>query len=120
VHELSIAASIVEIVERSLPAGFAGPVLRVSVRVGPLAGVVPDSLEFGFQCATPGTRLEGAALAIEHVPLTIRCTACGEVTVMDDIAFACPKCGSASVSLDTGTELHVTEVEIDDLNGEQA
>jgi hydrogenase nickel incorporation protein HypA/HybF len=114
VHELSIAASIVEIVERSIPQEPAVPVLRVTVRVGPLAGVVPDSLEFCFRAATAGTKLEGAMLVIERVPLTVRCRDCGRESVLDDIAFACPVCGSTGITLETGTELQVTEVEIED------
>jgi hydrogenase nickel incorporation protein HypA/HybF len=114
VHELSIATSIVEIVERSIPAEPVVPVLRVSVRVGLLAGVVPESLEFCFRAATAGTRLDGAALAIESVPVTLLCGECGRTSVIDDIVFACPECASASVTLETGTELQVTEVEIAD------
>ena len=120
-HELSIATNIVEIVERSLPAEPVVPVLRVSIRVGRLAGVVPDSLDFCFHAVTAGTRLDGAALAIETVPVTLRCGECGRTSVIDDIAFACPSCGSLGVSLETGTELQVTEVEIADApSGEQA
>lgn len=120
-HELSIATNIVEIVERNLPAGQVVPVLRVSVKVGRLAGVVTDSLEFCFQAATAGTRLEGATLAIESVPVTLRCGDCGRTSEIDDIAFACPSCGSLGVSLEAGTELQVTEVEIADApSGEQA
>jgi len=121
VHELSIAASIVEIVERSIPAEPAVPVLRVSIRVGRLAGVVNDSLEFCFSAVTSGTRLDGATLAIESVPVTLRCGECGKTSVIDDIAFTCPSCASPGVSLETGTELQVTEVEIaDPPSGEQA
>jgi hydrogenase nickel incorporation protein HypA/HybF len=121
VHELSIAASILEIVERSLPAETVVPVLRVSVRVGRLAGVVPDSLEFCFRAVTAGTRLDGAALVIESVPVTLRCGECGRTSVIEDIAFACPSCASPGVSLETGTELQVAEVEIADApSGEQA
>lgn len=120
-HELSIATNIVEIVERSIPPDHSAPVLKVTVRVGRLAGVVPESLEFCFQAATAGTRLEGALLSIEAVPVTLRCGECGRTSVIDDIAFACPSCSSLGVSLETGTELQVTEVEIADApSGEQA
>lgn len=113
-HELSIATSIVEIVERSIPATPVVPVLRVTVRVGRLAGVVPESLEFCFQAATEGTRLNGAALDIETVPVTLRCSECGRTSIVDDIAFACPACASTAVTLESGTELQVTDVEIAD------
>lgn len=120
-HELSIAANIVDIVERHLPPDPRVPVLRVSVKVGRLAGVVPDSLEFCFRAVTAGTRLEGAELVIDSVPVTVRCGECGRTSVADGAPFACPSCSSLGVSIETGTELQVTEVEIADApSGEQA
>lgn len=113
-HELSIAGNIVDIVERSVASAPPAPVLRVTVRVGRLSGIVRESLEFCFEAVTAGTRLEGARLVTEDVPVRLRCGACGHLSMTDDISFACAACGSSDVTLESGTELQVVEVELAD------
>jgi len=112
-HELSIAQGIVEIAEEHLPPG-SGRVRSVRVKIGGLAGVVIDSLSFCFDAITPGTRLEGARLDIEHIPITVRCAGCSAVTSITDSEFHCGSCGGTEVSLVTGRELQVSELELAD------
>jgi hydrogenase nickel incorporation protein HypA/HybF len=112
-HELSIAQGIVEIAEQHLPPG-SGRVTSVKVRVGELAGVVVDSLSFCFSAITTGTRLEGARLDVEHVPVTARCTGCGALSTITESEFLCGDCGGRELSIVTGRELQVSELELDD------
>ena len=51
-HELSIAQSIVEIVQQYVPNGETRPVKSVNLKVGEMAGVVPESLDFCFGAIT--------------------------------------------------------------------
>lgn len=67
-HELSIAHEIVETVRRHLPPQGAGLVKRVSLQVGALNRVTPDSLRFCFGAASLGTVVEGAKLEIQETP----------------------------------------------------
>lgn len=67
-HELSIAHEIIETVSRHLPMGRTKPVRRVSLRVGALNRLAPDSLRFCFEAASRGTVVEGAKLEIEETP----------------------------------------------------
>ena len=61
-HELSIAQSILEIVKEN--AGVTDLVKHVKVRIGELANVVPDSLEFCFGAITmaPSSRRQSLRL----------------------------------------------------------
>ncbi len=68
-HELGIATSILDIVRQHVPDERAGLVRRVRVRIGELAGVVPETLEFCFSVAVEGTAYRSAVLHIEHVPM---------------------------------------------------
>jgi len=113
-HELSIAQSILDIAARHIPDGTTCQVTTVRVRVGQLAGVVTNSLEFCFQAITRGTRLDGARLAIEEIPVTAACSACSARFRIDDSRFACPACGSTAITITTGRELQLTEIELDD------
>jgi hydrogenase nickel incorporation protein HypA/HybF len=63
-HELSVMAYLVEAVEQSVSDGR---VTSVHLQVGRDSGCLPGPLEFCFEVATSGTRLEGAQLEVEAV-----------------------------------------------------
>jgi hydrogenase nickel incorporation protein HypA/HybF len=88
------------------------PVRMVRLRVGQLAGVVPDALEFCFELATVGTALEGVVLEIEVSPGQAHCRTCEQDFSLDDAFLLC-RCGSADVLLRSGRELTVQSVELD-------
>ncbi len=51
---------------------------------GPVSGVVPDALRFGWDVVTHGTPLEGSRLDVERVPVEVSCAACGTFLVFAD------------------------------------
>ena len=110
-HELSIAQSILDIVRQNLPPDQGARVTVVRLRIGAMAGVVTDSLEFCFSAIAAGTEVEGAALDIEHVPLTVLCNTCGKESAITPTRFACPVCESLDVTVTGGRELQVREFE---------
>lgn len=114
VHELSIAQSVLDIVDQNLPKDRPVRVRAVRLRIGAMGGVVTDSLEFCFSAITRGTRLEGVPLEIEHVPLVVHCRSCGKDSVIEQTLFACPACEAADLHMVSGNEMHVSEIEIDD------
>ncbi len=107
-HELAIAESVVSVVlERT-----DGQVVRVvRLRVGQLAGVVPDALQFCFELATTGTTLEGSILEVEVQPGHAHCRSCDEDFPLHDAILLC-QCGSADVQVLAGRELAVHSVEV--------
>ncbi len=107
-HELAIAASVVaSVLERTGDRH----VSVVRLRVGRLAGVVPDALSFCFELATAGTPLEGASLEIAEQHGRAHCRSCTADFDCDDAILLCD-CGSADVQLLSGRELAVTSVEV--------
>jgi hydrogenase nickel incorporation protein HypA/HybF len=119
-HELSIAQNIVDIIGQYVSPAQAPAVRLVKVRIGPLAGIVADSLDFCFGAIVGGTPLGNARLDIEQTPVQSQCTACGETFVVEGAAFFCPGCGSADVKLVSGTELQVVEIELADRQTESS
>ncbi len=117
-HELSVAQNILEIAAQHLPSGFAERVQSVRVKVGEMAGIVPESLEFCFGALVEGTPLQGSALFIERVPLRCLCRSCKEPFEPRALAFICPQCGSADTEIVSGRELNVTEIELADEDGD--
>jgi hydrogenase nickel incorporation protein HypA/HybF len=91
-HEVGIARSVIDAAIAAVPEG--GTLSGVTVAIGPLSGVVADSLQFGFEVASKGTPAEGADLEIVEVPLELRCPACeADFEVEDAALLGCPACG---------------------------
>jgi len=112
-HEMGIAMEIIEIAEASIPAGMnAVQVESVNLRVGKLSAIVPESLTFCFGVAIKDTRLEGAQLNIEQVPVVAMCKDCDATWTIDEPAFTCPKCKSGSIELISGKELDIVSIEV--------
>lgn len=114
-HELSIARDIVEVATRHAEGRR---VVRVEVKVGHLRQVAPDSLRFAFGLVARGTALDGAELAIEHVPAAGRCRECGAESVMEDFPLCCARCGGLHVEVLAGEELLVDAIELEEEEGE--
>ncbi len=110
-HELSIASAIVATVER-----HAGgrPVVTVSVSIGRLRQVVPESLEFCFAMVARDSVCEHARLEIEIIPAVLRCAACEHEWEIDEPPFRCPECAGGEVTAVRGEELEVDSIEIEE------
>jgi hydrogenase nickel incorporation protein HypA/HybF len=114
-HELSIVASIVDSVTESLAAYPGARVKEVRLRVGALASVIEDSLQFCYGIATEGTRLEGSKLVIQTLPVVAHCDACGKDTELASLqSFRCLYCGEPVSDLRQGRELEIDSIEIED------
>ena len=114
-HELSIVSSVVETVTESLTAYPGARVKEVRLRVGALASVVRDSLEFCYGIATEGTPLEGSMLVVNVLPVVMYCVPCGaDVTLEGVQSFRCPQCGEPCSDLRQGRELEIDSIEIED------
>ena len=110
-HELSIAGALVEVATKH---AAGRPVTRVEVKVGHLRQVVPSALEFAWELLVQGTPLDGAELALEEVPATVRCEVCGQESTLTAFPAMCGSCGSLSVEVTGGEELLVDALEIED------
>jgi hydrogenase nickel incorporation protein HypA/HybF len=109
-HELSIAAAMVDTVERH---AHGRPVSTVTLRVGHLRQVMPDSLSFYFEHVARGTVCEGARLEIIEVEAEMRCGDCARTWKPDGTVFRCPRCeGTGSVV--AGEELEVESIEVEE------
>ena len=113
-HELSIAENIIAIVDESLSSCGGGKLRIIRIKVGELAGVVPDSLEFCFSALTKGTPMEQAKLEIERTAVVARCEVCGVDFAVDKFVFRCPHCNSPASEIVSGNELRVVSVEVED------
>jgi hydrogenase nickel incorporation protein HypA/HybF len=116
VHELSIVSSIVDSVTETLEAYPGARVKEVRLRVGALASVVEDSLQFCYGIATDGTPLEGSKLVVTILPVLMRCDSCKQdVEIASLQSFRCPRCDEPVSDLRQGRELELESIEIDEV-----
>ncbi len=114
-HEMGIAAQIIEIVKSSIPDNITDPCVEcVNVRAGKLSAIVTDSLHFCFEIASKETLLEGAILNIEEVPVRASCKSCQHEWIINDAVFICPDCGAKVMDILSGRELDVVSIELAD------
>ena len=112
-HELSLAASLLEMLEERAREHAPCRVTAVTVRLGRLSGVVPDLLESAFESVKKGTVAADAVLAIEVVPFRFRCRACGGESFPDEPPYVCSACGAADIELLGGMDLVLERLEIE-------
>ena len=112
-HELSLVASVFEVVEAQVREHGARRVTRVVLEVGVLAGVVPDLLESAFDSYKRGTPAEEARLEIVAVPVRLRCPDCDGSSVREETDFSCAACGSRRVEIVSGRDLVVRTIDIE-------
>ncbi len=128
-HELSVASAIVD---TALRHAKGRKVTAVTVRLGSLRQVVPDSLSFYFEIVARDTLCNRAALEIDHVAALMWCQACGQEwdPAPPPIAgheqdsmpagepvlpvFRCPACEAAGAQVVHGDELEVESIEVSD------
>jgi hydrogenase nickel incorporation protein HypA/HybF len=116
VHELSIVSSIVDSVTEALTSYPGARVKEVRLRVGALASVIEDSLQFCYGIATEGTALEGSALVVKILPVRMHCDKCAQdVEIASLQSFRCPRCEEPVMDMRQGRELEIDSIEIDEV-----
>jgi hydrogenase nickel incorporation protein HypA/HybF len=113
-HELSIAQSIIQIVEKSLPFGFSKKISLVHLSIGTLSGIELDALTFAFSVIKKGTLLSGSEMEIEIINGFARCKSCNTEFELNSYGNPCPDCGSYSLNIIRGKEMKVTNIIVDD------
>ena len=110
-HELSLAGAVLETVEKH---AAGRPVKVVTLRIGALRQVVPESLAFMFELVSRDTVCEKARLDQELIAARLRCTPCQREWEIELPVFRCPTCGGADVRIAAGDELEVESIEVEE------
>ena len=112
-HEMSIAQSVIDIVEEEMQKNGAKTLRSVRLNIGQMSAIVPDSLSFCFEIIIKDTHLDGARLIMDLTPLMGYCPECEEEFEIEDYAFSCPKCGDTKIKTIAGQDLSIVEIEVD-------
>ena len=112
-HELSVCLALMQQVETIAARHGANRVTSISLKIGPLSGIEPALLENAFPLAATGTVAADAQLLIEHSDIVVRCTACGECSVVAANRLLCASCGDFRTNLESGDEMLLASLELD-------
>lgn len=114
-HELSIAMSLLDVATEEAERRGGVRVVAVHVKLGPLSGVVKESLLSAYDLARESSRLANSALVIEDVPVVVFCPRCSaERPIVSIQEFRCAVCGTPTAEVITGRELQLAALEIDE------
>jgi hydrogenase nickel incorporation protein HypA/HybF len=112
-HELSIALSILDCVAEEAQRHGRPRVVAVHLKLGPLCGVVKESLVSAFELAREQTPFATTRLLVEDVPLVAWCPSCSAERGVDVQQLCCPVCTTPTPEVVRGRELEVVALEID-------
>ena len=112
-HEMTVAESLVELIEDEGRCRGFSRVRQIRVRIGALGHVEPDALRFCFAAVSHGTIAEGAHLELETVAGEGWCAGCARTVAIAERHDICPECGSCQVRMTAGAELRLAELEVD-------
>jgi len=116
-HELSVAESILQIVEQAIEGKR--ELASATVTLGPFAGICADSLKFWFPQVARERGFGEPELVVNELPARVHCLDCGEEYASRDAMTPCPGCASFNRRILGGRELTLDSVEIRERDDEQ-
>jgi len=112
-HEASIAISLLETVADLCRQEGYNSIESVRLKVGKVAGILPEALLFAFDAAKSDTIANKAELIIEYVALGGFCCDCGSQFDSEErYIYACPACKSSAIKITRGDELQIIDMEV--------
>ncbi len=111
-HELSLCQALLDQVTALAQPHGAKTVTQITVRIGPLSGIVPELLEQSFLFARESTLAAEAILTLETSSIRIYCQDCAQESSATPQKLICPLCGSLNTQLVSGDELLLVNFEI--------
>jgi len=114
-HELSVMAGIIEMVEKSAVEHNVDKIRKIRLIVGQMSNAIPDALIMGFDMLKDDKLFtEDAVLEIEYVKAKIKCNECGfEFQPGDGYIFTCSQCKSLRTEFVEGDQLYIDYFEGD-------
>ena len=113
-HEMGIANSILHAVKKEIARYPGSSPTKIGVRIGELAAVDPDSLQFCFDVLKQEEGFNELELVVEFVPRRHHCAACNQDFNVTDYDLHCPQCGQVTALCVNGEELELAYLEVDE------
>ena len=114
-HEVSVALGMVDELQKIAQKNNAKKILTIKLKIGRLSGIVTDSLKFAFDAVKLDYPfISSAEITIDEIALIYKCNDCNLSFETDDIYFpSCVNCKSYNLTIVSGEEQHIENVEIE-------
>ena len=112
-HEVGLMSETLRLAEEKALAAGATRIHEIRMRIGRLASVVPDALNYAFEILRDGTMAAGGTLKIDTVDAVCWCAQCQQEFPTPDLIYDCPRCGQPSGQLRQGREMELVSMEIE-------
>lgn len=113
-HEMSLVQGLIMQLRSLAQEHHKEKVLRVTMEIGCVSGVVSDSFQFAFEVLAAEDELtRGASLVIETPPVVYRCFSCGLQVLTPERPQSCERCLETLLSPEGGDELILRQVEME-------
>ncbi|WP_395946651.1 hydrogenase maturation nickel metallochaperone HypA [Caedibacter taeniospiralis] len=114
-HEFSLCQRVISIVLKKTQEmdQDAKKVSAITLRIGQLAGVDVESMQFWFPVAAKNTSLSGASLKILIKSARACCVTCNNEYEVVQFYAACPQCQSYEKDIICGREMLVDHIEFE-------
>lgn len=112
-HEVSLAESVLQIIEDAARKEGFTHVKTVWLEIGKLSCVEKGAMSFCFDAVIKDTVADGARLEILETAGRGRCARCGYEMQIDTLYEACQQCGSYGMQVILGDAMRVKELEVE-------
>ena len=112
-HELSVTESLLNTACKYAKANNSTKVTVLNIKIGKLAGIVDDSVQFYWDIITENTICDGSKLNFLHIPAKFECQNCKMRYEIEDELLPCPACNSMDLKTIQGDEFMLESIEIE-------
>ena len=112
-HEMSLAESVLQIIEDTARAEGYARVKAVWLEIGQLASVEKEAMRFCFEVVTRDSIAQDARLEIIDTAGQGWCMECACNVAVTARYDPCPQCGGVQIEVTGGDEMRVKELEVE-------
>jgi hydrogenase nickel incorporation protein HypA/HybF len=112
-HEMSLAESMLQIIEDAARKDGFRHVKTVWLELGQLASVEREALCFSFEQVKRDSIAEEARLEIIEISGKGLCSHCGSQVALPALLEPCPVCGNFQVAVTDGDQFRIKELEVE-------
>ncbi len=113
-HEVSLAQSVLSIVEEAALRDKFTQVSEISISIGKLAGVEIDSFIFALENLGQGTILNNTKISITQPEALANCMTCAHEFSTNERWQSCPNCQSNDIKVTDGLQLKIVDLIVHD------
>ena len=112
-HELSIAESLIDMIEENAVIHNFKKVTKITLEIGVLAGIEKSALFFCFDVAAKNTVAEDAELIILDKLAKGICRHCHQNVITSGWYQPCPHCGQMGIEINEGQQMMIKSLQVE-------